>query len=337
MLLLDTNTTQNNQGICRFIVSLATDIALFVFGKIEEDSSVKHAVLIKVEQLGSAGGSGLCFFLSCFVVFVFLLTSLFQLLFPGLLHFFELSLIALHLLLRSLEFGSHLGVVATATAATSELLSKFPVFLLKFANNLVLGRLINDGLVLDLLCSVSPHKGVVGFIVVGEAGTNSAHHDGRGVTTETFLEHAGQVRVTVWNKSLFASLCVLSESLNNITERSQRLIDSITFFQTVTGGAGLIRLFRASQIDQVDVRLHGKWGLAGLGVLGDFLEGNRDDGVGARRGCIHLGATHRAVLVASVHVCLDLFVVLDSLGSSVGDRNLTGNLSNLEVFLALLR
>jgi len=84
------------------------------------------------------------------------------------------------------------------TAVTQSCLESL-VLRLKVPDELVLGRFVDGGLVLNLLGSVGVPQSVDRLVVVGVTGSDSADHDGRGVTSKSFLKHAGQVGVTVGN------------------------------------------------------------------------------------------------------------------------------------------
>mmetsp|Transcript_2220 Transcript_2220/g.3340 ORF Transcript_2220/g.3340 Transcript_2220/m.3340 type:complete len:241 (-) Transcript_2220:650-1372(-) len=164
---------------------------------------------------------------------------------------------------------------------------EFVVLLLELANELVGGTLVDDGLVLDLLGSVSVPEGGHRFFVVHVGGRDSTDHDGLGVTSQGILKDSGQIRVSVGNYGLLlSSHGFVSEDTDASSKHSQTLVDSTSLLQSLALGTGLACLFRTSQIDQVNDRE-----LLDLATVLeiDLLELDGDDGMSTRRGLVHQG------------------------------------------------
>jgi hypothetical protein len=98
-----------------------------VLAQIEEDLAIEHAILIQVENLGSARLPGLHFLLFLDLFLFCFLVGLVQLFFPGLVHLINQSLISSDITLR------------TATpATTTTTLAKSLVFFGQFTDKFVL-------------------------------------------------------------------------------------------------------------------------------------------------------------------------------------------------------
>ena len=89
------------------------------------------------------------------------------------------KLVLAHLFFGIFKFLLSLRVETSAatTAGSFELLLELFVLVLELANKLSLGILIDCGLVLNLLGSISVTESGQGFFVVGAAGTDGANHD----------------------------------------------------------------------------------------------------------------------------------------------------------------
>lgn len=176
--LLNTDTAEHNVWLFPLAVSFAADVAGGNLGQVEENLSVKHTVLVQVKDLGSARVPGLLLLSKTSLLTRVTILGFSQFGLPRLLHLLKLTLVRFHLFLSSLEFGLHLRIGFSAAGSATHHGLQLLVLLLELTNNLVLGRLIDDWLVLNLLGSVGPDQSVVGLVVIGQTGADSAHHDG---------------------------------------------------------------------------------------------------------------------------------------------------------------
>ena len=155
---MNTDTTKRYLRHIVRVSSLAANFGISVLRKIKEDLTVKHTVLVQVENLRSSTSLGLLDFplLLSFSSFTLLLLGKFVL--EGPLHLFHFLLVFAHLLFElslhlSFSFGVQITGMATTTASF-KLCLELCILGLKLTNQLGLRILVDRGLVLNLLCTI---------------------------------------------------------------------------------------------------------------------------------------------------------------------------------------
>lgn len=271
-----------------------------------------HAVVDVLRQLGvfvEIHKVGRPLILTLFLLLLFLLLGLVQLLLllelgveVVVLHFLELLLGVIH------GFYDIVGAaeaqlldvdLASSFGGLHEQLLQLLVLRFELPDQLVGGRLVDDGLVLDLLGSVRVSEGSQRFFKVHVGGRNGANHDGLGITTQGILQNSRQVGVTIGNDGflLFAHGLV-GEDTDASSQDRQTLVNSAPLLESLSFGTRLSSFFRTGEIDQIDdTEL---LNFAAL-LLDNLLELDCHDGVGPTRGLIHESGSNRSGIKTFVH------------------------------------
>mmetsp|Transcript_17034 Transcript_17034/g.64481 ORF Transcript_17034/g.64481 Transcript_17034/m.64481 type:complete len:407 (-) Transcript_17034:213-1433(-) len=204
--------------------------------------------------------------------------------------------------------------------------------LLELAQHGILGVLVDLGLVLDPLGAVRVPQRGQRLVVVHVGGADGGNHDGARVAAERVLQKQRQRRVAVGNLlGPLGGVAVVGQRRNNVAQRRERHVDGRALLEARAGGARGVGTLRPRKIDQVDGRrLVG--GLAGSRVHLGLREHELEDGVGARRGSVHVGGCHGPGLGGGFHQAFHGRVVSHGvLGQALHEEARLGVLANLQV------
>lgn len=95
--------------------------------------------------------------------------------------------------------------------------------------------LVHLRLVLDLLRSVSVPESGHGLLEVVVSGREGRDHDSFRVASQTVLQQAGQIRVSIRGMLRFT----IAECRDHISERHERLVNKDAFFERLSSRASL--------------------------------------------------------------------------------------------------
>ena len=176
-----------------------------------------------------------------------------------------------------------------------QLLSKLGNFLLVLSQEGVFRIFVDPWLVLDVFGSRSIPKSVHGLIKVVVCGTDVCNHDRLGVSTERVLQQPSQFRVTIRDVSCLR----VCQRRDNMAQRGERQVDLSGLLESVTRGTCLSDPLRARQVHHIELTNTNM--LLVVGAQLTTFNRDREEGVRARRMCIHISGAHRPILRTDIH------------------------------------
>ena len=207
----------------------------------------------------------------------------------------------------------------------------FPFFeglLHLFEERLILrdGHLLVDlRLILDLLGSLTETEGGDSLCLVEDRGAASDDEAGLRVTSQRFLQDAGELRISIGDMTRLA----IGQGVNDQSKGGERLVNALGLLEYLAFGIGLPDLFRAGEIHQVELpRLGRKVRVIPLGHSHD------EDGVRPRGLLVHVRYPDGAVVVSDRHQLEHLIFIPDVLFRDISNVDaLRFVLMNLKVSL----
>lgn len=122
-----------------------------------------------------------------------------------------------------IDFGS------TRSVNVGQLLLQFHDFLLELTKHGVFRVFVDNGVILDVFCTVGIAKCGERLVKVEVGRAQIGYHDGLGITTKRVLQQTGEFRVSVGNMSRFT----INQSRNHVTQSGKTLVDINGFFEAV--------------------------------------------------------------------------------------------------------